>query len=223
MNVVIIIAIISVGNSSLYASSRTLAALADQRQAPKFLSYIDRKGRPLLSILAASSLGMLSYIGVSDKEQQAFRWMLAISSLSFIFTWTSICLAHIRFRHVWMLTGHSTKDLAFKSQVGVVGSYIGLILNLFVLITQFWTGVVPIGYEHMSTRMRVEAFFEVCLAAPVVICFYLGYKFWFRPGFLRSKDMDISTGRRDFSARFAVAHRVEKTWPRWKRIYRSFC
>lgn len=40
MNVVILIAVLSVGNSSIYGASRTLAALADRGQAPKILGYI---------------------------------------------------------------------------------------------------------------------------------------------------------------------------------------
>lgn len=223
MNVVVIISVLSVANSSLYASSRTLAALADQRQAPKILSYIDRKGRPLVAILTASSLGMLSYIGATDKEQKAFLWMLAISSLSFLLTWCSICLAHIRFRRSWASAGYSVNDLAFKSQVGVVGSYVGFIVSVLILIAQFYSGVAPVGYDQMTTMERVESFFEVYLAAPVVICFFLGYKFWFRSKFVRSQDMDISTGRRDFSARFAVVNKEKKSWPMWKRMYRSFC
>src|ERR1700738_1686279 len=35
MNVIILVAVLSVGNSSIFGSSRTLAALADQGQAPK--------------------------------------------------------------------------------------------------------------------------------------------------------------------------------------------
>ena len=38
MNVVILISVLSVGNTSVYASSRTLAALADRGQAPKILA-----------------------------------------------------------------------------------------------------------------------------------------------------------------------------------------
>lgn len=223
MNVVIIISVLSVGNSSLYASSRTLAALADQGQAPRYLSYIDRKGRPLLAILTASILGMLSYIGISDRQQEAFIWMLAISSLSFIFTWGSICLAHIRFRRAWAQAGHDLNELAFKSQIGVIGSWVGLIINILILIAQFWIAVAPIGYEELSARDRVESWFEVYLAAPVVIAFYLGYKLWFRSSIVKTKDMDINTGRRDFSARFAMLKKEKKSWPRWKRIYKSFC
>lgn len=39
-NVVIMIAVLSVGNSSIYGCSRTLAALAEQHQAPRILGYI---------------------------------------------------------------------------------------------------------------------------------------------------------------------------------------
>src|SRR5271170_7409854 len=64
MNVVIMFAVLSVGNSSIYGSSRTLAALADRGQAPKFLGYIDRNGRPLVSVLFSSAFGFICYIAV---------------------------------------------------------------------------------------------------------------------------------------------------------------
>ena len=89
MNAVILIAVLSVGNSSIYGSSRTMAALADRGQTPKILGYIDRAGRPLVSIIVASLLGFLAYIVTAgpDTTTEAFNWMLAISSLAVIFTW----------------------------------------------------------------------------------------------------------------------------------------
>ncbi|CAF2608990.1 unnamed protein product, partial [Rotaria sp. Silwood2] len=48
-NAVILCAVLSVANSSVYGASRTLCALAECGQAPKILAYIDRKGRPLSS------------------------------------------------------------------------------------------------------------------------------------------------------------------------------
>ncbi|KAK5014884.1 histidine permease, partial [Cryomyces antarcticus] len=143
MNVVIMIAVLSVGNSSIYGSSQTLAALADQGQAPRILGYIDRKGRPIVGIGIASALGFLAFLAGSDKAGEAFNWMLALSGLSSIFTWGSICLAHIRFRKAWRLNGHTLDELAFRSQPGVVGSWIGFLFNCLVLIAQFWTGFAP--------------------------------------------------------------------------------
>ena len=136
MNVVILIAVLSVGNSSVFGSSRTLAALADQGQAPKVLAYVDRRGRPLVAILVASSMGLLAYLADLDAQSTVLDWLLAISGLSSIFTWASICLAHIRFRKAWAARGHRLNELAFQSQCGVVGSYAGFLANICVLVGQ---------------------------------------------------------------------------------------
>ena len=92
MNAVILIAVISVGNSAIFGSSRTLAALADQGQAPKILGYVDRRGRPLVAIIIASLVGLLGYLADIDRETDVLGWLLAISALSIILTWGSICL-----------------------------------------------------------------------------------------------------------------------------------
>ncbi|THW72925.1 amino acid permease [Aureobasidium pullulans] len=225
MNAVILIAVLSVGNSSIYGSSRTLAALADQGQAPKILGYIDRKGRPIVSIGIASVLGLLAFLAGSSKQTDAFNWMLALSGLSSIFTWGSICLAHIRFRKGWKAQGHTLDELAFKSQAGIIGSWVGFLLNCLVLIAQFWTGCFPIGYADMTPGEQVESFFEVYLAAPVVILFYVVYKFWKRTPFIRSHNMDLHTGIRELNiAELIAEERAEQAqWPAWKKAYKFFC
>ena len=88
MNIVILIAVLSVGNSSIYGSSRTIAALADRGQAPRIFGYIDQTGRPLVAIIFASVIGLLCFICAAgtDTRTEAFNWMLAISGLSSIVT-----------------------------------------------------------------------------------------------------------------------------------------
>ncbi|KAJ5658293.1 uncharacterized protein N7484_001942 [Penicillium longicatenatum] len=225
MNVVIMIAVLSVGNSSVYGSSRTLAALAEQGQAPKFLGYIDRKGRPIWAIAVASAIGLLCFLAASSKETTAFQWMMAISGLSSIFTWGSVCLCHIRFRRAWKVQGHSLDELAFRSQPGVIGSWVGFIFNCLVLVAQFWVGFAPVGYAEKSTRALVENFFSAYLAAPIVLAFYLPYKLWYKTKIMRSKDMDLATGRRDLDIQHLIEQEVaeQKEWPKWKKVYKFFC
>lgn len=216
MNGVIMIAVLSVGNSSIYGSSRTLAALAEQGQAPRIFAYIDRRGRPMAGIALASTLGLLGYFSVDPKvEGPAFGWMLALSGLSSIFTWGSICFAHVRFRRGWAVQGHSLDELAFRSQPGVIGSWIGFIFNALVLIAQFWIAMWPIG-----GKPNAEAFFQAYLAVPVVICFYATYKIYYKTQFVRSKNMDLRTGRRELNIEALLAEeRAEQaTWPTWKKV-----
>ncbi len=227
MNVVILISVLSVGSSAIYGSSRTMAALAEQGQAPKILSYIDREGRPLLSIILAAVFGLLSYVvaGGQQTANTALNWLYSLCGLSAIFTWGSICLAHIRFRSGWKKQGHTLDELAFKSQVGVIGSWIGFSLNVLVLVVQFWTAIWPIGYSNDTPDDIAQSFFLAYLAAPVVILFFLSYKIWFRTSFMRSINMDVATGRREIDTPALIeAERLE--WvalPKWKRIYKIFC
>lgn len=225
MNVVIMIAVLSVGNSSVYGSSRTLAALAEQGQAPQFLAYIDRKGRPIFAIIVASALGLLCFLAASSKQTEAFAWMMAISGLSSIFTWGSVCLCHIRFRAAWKKQGHTLDELAFRSQPGVIGSWIGFIFNCLVLIAQFWVGFAPVGYASKSTGALVESFFEAYLAAPIVLLCYIPYKLYYRTKVVRSHEADLVTGRRDLdiSALIEQEKAEQREWPAWKKVYKFFC
>lgn len=225
MNVVILIAVLSVGNSSIFGSSRTLAALADQGQAPKILGYVDRKGRPLVSIIIASALGFIAYTADSDASGDVLDWMLAISGLSSIFTWGSICLAHIRFRRAWKLQGHTLDELAFRSQSGVIGSWIGFIFNCLVLVAQFWVGAWPTQYGDYTTSGRLVIFFQTYLAAPIVVLCYVAYKIIYRTPFMRAKDMDLQTGIRELNLTALLAEEAAEkaTWPKWKRAYKLVC
>lgn len=227
MNAVILISVLSVGNSSIYASSRTLAALAEQGQAPKSFAYIDRAGRPLVSILVSSAFGLLCFVVAAgdDAQSEAFTWMLAISGLSLILAWLSVCLCHIRFRAAWKKQGRRLDELAFKSQTGVIGSYIGLIFNILVLVAQFWIGAWPVGYENMTAGEQVLGFFQAYLAAPIVLVCYLGFKIYKRTSFQRAATIDITSGTRERDLpRILEEERIERmSWPAWKRCYRFFC
>lgn len=227
MNVVILIAVLSVGNSSIYGSSRTIAALADRGQAPKIFGYIDNSGRPLVAIVFASLIGLLCFIVAAGDETrvQAFNWMLAISGLASIFTWMSICMCHIRFRQAWKYQGHTLDELAFRSQPGVIGSYIGVIMNLLILIAQFWVGFAPVGYASMTNSELVQNWFEAYLAFPIILVFFFGWKLWYRTSFKRIQDIDITSGRREMNlAEILAEERAEQAkWPKWKKYYHMVC
>jgi amino acid transporter len=225
MNAVILIAVLSVGNSAVFGSSRTIAAMANMNQAPKILAYIDRKGRPLMAILVAAVAGLISYLADIKGQDTVIDWLLALSGLSTIFTWGSICLCHIRFRRAWAARGRSLHEIPFRSQVGVVGSYVGLVMNAGVIIAQFYVGAAPIGVEDMRPAQVAKNFFLKWVGAPIVLCFYLAHKFYYRTSYVKVQDMDIDTGRRDFDLPILVAQEREEraTWPKWKRFYKFMC
>lgn len=226
MNAVVMISVLSVANSAMYGATRTLSALAEQGQAPRALAYVDRRGRPLVAILVASLCGLVSYLYVSPVRGTAFNWLLALSGLSSIFTWTSICYAHIVFRRAWISQGQPLSSLIYRSPIGATGSYIGFISLILILVAQFWVAIFPSGgYGDETTSERLVDFFELCLAVPVVLLFYGGYKWWYRTKWIRIQDVDLRTGRNEFESEWVRERwREDRTaWPRWKKVYKIMC
>ncbi|KAM3503425.1 hypothetical protein MY10362_004209 [Beauveria mimosiformis] len=225
MNAVILIAILSVGNSAVFGSTRTLAAMANLRQAPRILGYVDRKGRPLVAIFLAALIGFLAYLADLKQQRVVLEWLLTASGLSSIFTWGSICLCHIRFRRAWAAHGHEPGELPFQAQFGVVGSYVGLALNCLVIVTQFWVGVSPINSENMATREIVQNFFLKWMGAPVVFLFFISHKLYYKTRYVKIDDLNVDTGRRQFNLPILIEQEKEEqaNWPRWKVFYKLIC
>lgn len=225
MNAVILIAVLSVGNSSVYASSRTLAALACSGQAPKFLAYIDKTGRPLYAIIVQCLFGLIAFVTASSKSGEVFDWLLALSGLSSVMTWGSINLCHIRFRRALYAQGRGTDEIAYCSQVGIYGAAWGLTMNILVLGFQFWIALFPLGAPPDA-----ETFFKTYLAVPVVLVFWIAHKIYRKNWrfYFRATEIDIDTGRRELDLDVLKQEIAEErayiaSKPLYYRIYNFFC
>ncbi|KAH6620853.1 amino acid permease/ SLC12A domain-containing protein [Chaetomium sp. MPI-SDFR-AT-0129] len=219
MNVIILVSVLSIGVSAVYGGSRTLTALAEQGYAPKIFAYIDRSGRPLWSVVAIIIFAPLAYVNLDSDGPTVFDWLLALSGLAALFTWGSICLAHIRFRKAWLQQGHTLDEIPFRAIGGVYGSYLGLFLNFLCLIAQLYTAICPVGGGFNDA----QGFFKSYLALPVVIAFWIGGFFWKRTGWLRTDQIDLDTGRRELDWDVINADRARlAAMPTWKRYVHTF-
>ncbi|CAO1628397.1 unnamed protein product [Sympodiomycopsis kandeliae] len=225
INAVILISALSVGNASVYASSRSLAALAQSGQAPKMFAYIDREGRPLIATIACLSFGALAYIIYASSQTDVFYWLLSIAGLSTLFVWGSINLAHIRFRLAWKYQGKSVEELPWISPMGYWGSWIGLFINTFALILTFYKAAFPIGEGEMTPHDRAVYFFQSYLAFPIGVLFYVIGRFVVPgAGWVPISQIDVTTGRKDeVSLEELRQERLDaKNRPVWKKILGMF-
>ncbi|KAK3937318.1 amino acid permease/ SLC12A domain-containing protein [Diplogelasinospora grovesii] len=215
MNVVILVSVLSIGVSAVYGGSRTLTALAQQGYAPQIFTYIDRSGRPLWSVAIIIAFGLLGYLNLTASGPDIFDWLLALSGLAALFTWGSICLAHIRFRSAWAYHGHSVDEIPFKAVGGVYGSYLGLVLIVLVLIAQFYVAICPVGGGYND----VQGFFKSYLALPVVIFFYIVGRLWKGKGWLKPEEINVDEGRRELPWEEIHEYRAQlAAMPAWRRM-----
>ncbi|TRM60925.1 amino acid permease/ SLC12A domain-containing protein [Schizophyllum amplum] len=223
LNAVICISVLSVGLSCVYAGSRTLTALAETGYAPKIFTYVDKSSRPLWSVVLILAFGAIAYVNVGSEGDTVFDWLLALSGLSTLFTWLSICVCHIRFRAAWKAQGHSLEELPFRALGGAWGSWFGATLIVLVLIAQFYIAVWPIGGMSDNGQEVAENFFQVYMAMPIVLAFWIGGYAWKRERPRRASEIDLDTGRKSF---FTVeemrAYRAERAnAPLHVRVWRT--
>ncbi|KAK7062687.1 Amino-acid permease inda1 [Paramarasmius palmivorus] len=221
INVTICISVLSIGLSSVYAGSRTLTALAENGYAPRIFTYVDKSSRPLWSVVLFLISTPIAYIQTAEDGATVFDWLVAISALSTLITWLSICICHLRFRRAWKVQGHSVEELPFKALGGEYGSWFGVILIVLVLIAQFYVAIWPPNFEGTSGD-RVASFFQAYMAAPIIIGMWVAGYAWKRTRPRRAHEIDLDTGRKSWlTVEDMRQYRAERAAaPFYVRIYR---
>ncbi|MFX5393223.1 amino acid permease, partial [Acinetobacter baumannii] len=82
MNFVILTAILSVGNSGLYASTRILWAMSRTGMAPRGLSKLSARGVPLYALLITLCFALLSLLTSVVAADTLFMVLMAVSGMS---------------------------------------------------------------------------------------------------------------------------------------------
>lgn len=216
MNLTILISVVSISVSCVYAASRTTTSLAQQGYAPKIFTYIDRSGRPLFSVLLSLAMGALAYIGTAASGMEVFNWLMALCSLCLLFTWGSICGAHIRFRAAWAKQGRSLDAIPYKAPFGVWGSYVSVILVIIFLAAQIFVAIAPPGTTELNDA---EGFFRSAATIPVVLFFWIVAYFMKREGLTKLDEIDLDLGSRVHDWDTINAQRTKvASWPWWRRM-----
>lgn len=199
VNVVMILSILSMSNTNLYGASRTLVALAAKRAGPSFLLYVDRKGRPLFANVTVLLFTAIAFVCASNKYNDVFNWMYAFVSLAYLFVWISICLCYLIIHYYMRKEGISTKELIFKSPIGIPGAMIGAGIGIFTLSLQLWVFIWPLQYNSISPGDRVETFFQNELSIICVLAIWAGHKAYTRGRLINPKNLDVTVGVRAVS------------------------
>jgi len=224
-NVIVLVALLAIGNSAVYGFSRTMLGLAEQQLAPSIFGYVDNAGRPLVGILTCAIVGLLSFVVASPKQAEVFSWLVALSGLSTLFTWGSICGAFIQFRRTLAFQERTTDELPYVSNTGLWGAWYGLFMNVLVLCFVFWLSLFPIGEKPSAV-----AFFKNYLATVICIAFYICHKVYTRNWKLLVpiSEINIDKGRKFVDLDLLLQEKAleaqrRKELPIHKKIYHFWC
>ena len=98
MNFVVLTAVLSVLNSSLYTTSRMLFALTRHNDAPGFFTNTTRRGVPLWAILAGTSFAYVSVVIYYFFPENVFTWLINASGAIALFVYLLIAISELVMR-----------------------------------------------------------------------------------------------------------------------------
>ncbi len=98
MNAVILSAILSAGNSGMYASTRMLYTMATQGKAPRMFTQVSESGVPRYALYATTLIGALCFLTSFIGDKTVYTWLLNASGMCGFIVWLGIAVSHYRFR-----------------------------------------------------------------------------------------------------------------------------
>ncbi|KAJ3151216.1 hypothetical protein HK101_001914 [Irineochytrium annulatum] len=168
MNCVILVAVLSAANSSIYACSRTLMGLAREGKAPSMFGRVDKRGVPMLSLGISVAFGCLALIGNFVGDGKAFLVLSNIIGVAILLSWLTIAVTHLRFRAAWKAQNRDLKELPYMAPFHPFGDIIALVLG----------GVVIAGLLYSEVTVPFDAVNDSVLYVgfPLFIVLYCGFK-----------------------------------------------
>jgi lysine-specific permease len=185
MNAVILTAVLSAGNSGMYASTRMLWNLAREGKAPKFLGKLNRRGVPINALIITSLVGTLAFLASLFGDGTVYVWLLNASGMSGFIAWLGIAICHYRFRRAFIAQGKDLNLLPYKAKLFPFGPIFAFAVCGFVVLGQNYSAFLG---DHIDWNGILVSY----IGLPLFLILWLGYKFTKKTKLIPLKDCDLS-------------------------------
>jgi len=159
LNFVVLTAAVSVYNSAIYSNSRMLFSLAENSEAPRFLTKLSSRKVPTNGILISSGITLIAVILNYALPGKVFMYLMSVVTGAVVISWALIVLTHLKFRKHCNAVGIEPK---FKSFFYPFADYLclaflaGVIalmatmeeMRLAVILMPIWLGVIWAFYKY---------------------------------------------------------------------------
>ncbi len=136
LNVIVLTAALSVYNSSVYSNSRMLFGLAEQKNAPAFLSKLNKNSVPVRAILISAVFAAICIVVNKIMPEKALSVLMSLVVSALVINWVMISYTHIKFK-----MAHTNIKTKFPSFLYPMSNYICLIFLCGILVVMWMTGL----------------------------------------------------------------------------------
>ena len=170
INAVILTAILSAGNSGMYASTRMLWYLAKKNHVPSIFAQVTRRGIPIYALGATTIVCLLAFLSSLFGSGTVYFWLLNASSLSGFIAWLGIAISHYRFRKAYVMQGRDLKKLPYIAKGYPYAPLLAFFLCILIIAGQ--------NYQvFFGRQVDWQGVIISYIGLPLFVVLWLGYKF----------------------------------------------
>ena len=185
MNAIILTAMLSAGNSGLYASSRMLYQMAIEGKAPKLFAKVSKKGIPVYALLATLAVGCLAFLSSFFGDGVVYIWLLNASGLSGFIAWLGIAWSHYRFRRAYIVQGKDLNALPYRAKLFPFGPLFAFVVCLIVVLGQNYAAFTGDSIDWYGIIVSY-------IGLPLFLILWFGYKIKHKTKIVALKDADLN-------------------------------
>lgn len=185
MNAVILTAMLSAGNSGLYASSRMLYQMALEGKAPQLFKKVNKRGVPINALMATLAIGCLAFLSSFFGNGVVYIWLLNASGLSGFIAWLGIAASHYRFRKAYVAQGKNLADLPYRAKWFPFGPLFAFIVCLIVVLGQNYSAFTNGTIDWSGVVVSY-------IGLPLFLILWIGYKIKHKTKLVKLTDCDFT-------------------------------
>ncbi|KAF8983461.1 hypothetical protein BGZ46_010214 [Entomortierella lignicola] len=214
INAVLLTAVLSAGQSSFYASTRTLMAMGREGKMPAIFGRVNSRGVPLYSLALVTLIACIAFVADVVGTGVVFTWLVNLTGMSALLTWMSISFIHLRFRAAFKAQGRSLSELPYIAPLFPYSCYISILLAIMIVFMEGYQAVTAEPFDAVGVV-------AVFVGAPVFFLSIIIWKIYHKTKLVPLLEVDLDSGRPTIiQGTGRAAEEVDQYdgFPRWKRI-----
>ena len=184
MNAVILTAVLSAGNSGMYASTRMLFTLASEGKAPRIFAKLSKGGVPRNALYATTVVAALCFLSSMFGNQTVYLWLLNTSGMTGFIAWLGIAISHYRFRRGYVSQGRDLAALPYQSGFFPLGPIFAFVLCLIITLGQNYQA-------FLQDKIDWYGVMATYIGLPLFLVIWLGYKLLKGTKLIKYQDMEF--------------------------------
>jgi amino acid transporter len=190
VNGLLLVFTISAANSDIYLASRTVWALAKDRQAPQLMQRTNKRGVPIPAVALSSVFIALGFMNASKSSATVFGYFVSLVTVFGALNWVAVLVSYIAMIRAMKMQNVSRDVMPYRNPLLPWAAYPALLITILVIIFS--------GYSAFIPRFQIDKFMTSYIGIPVYVLNILWWKYVKKTKRVRPEEMDLVTGRRSW-------------------------